>query len=208
MEVPIGPDSAAAVKTQLENATTSLSTPTASALNAATAYLLTVNDSRPKFILLATDGQPNCKGGNINNTDVPGATAAAKAAYDAGFPVYVVGIGPNLSVLTGLADAGGTNDYYPVSNPQQLVDAFASISKLVASCTFTLSKKPPDLNNVAVYLDKKLVQKDDVNGWSFGGGNQTILLNGDACSKVTSGQATTVELYFGCPGQPPPGTIP
>ena len=208
MEVAVGPNNASAVNSAVQSATVSLSTPTTLALNAATAYLKTLTDNRPKFILLATDGQPNCAGGNIQNTDVPGASAAAKAAYDAGFPVYVVGIGPNLSILTQMASSGGTTDYYPVSSPQQLVDAFAAISQIVASCTFTLSSTPPDINNVAVYLDKNLVQKDPANGWSFGGGNQTIVLNGTTCDSVKSGTATSVELLFGCPGVPPPGTIP
>lgn len=208
MEVPIGPNNAEAVKTQVESVSKALSTPTAAALAAATNYLKTVTDNRPKFILLATDGEPNCRGGQIMNTDVDGAANAAKTAYDAGFPVYVVGIGPNLGNLTRIASSGGTSDYYPVASPQQLVDAFAAISKLVASCTFTLTSTPPDPNNVAVYLDKQLVAKDADNGWSFAGGNKTIVLNGSSCESVTSGKATLVELLFGCPGDIPPATIP
>jgi len=208
MEVPIGPDTADAVKSQIENATLALSTPTSAALKAASDYLKTVDDNRPKFILLATDGEPNCARGQIMNSDVPGASQAAKSSYDAGYPVFVVGIGPNLGNLTQIASSGGTNDYYPVSSPDDLVKAFADISKLIASCTFTLDEVPPDINNVGVYLDKNLVQKDSVNGWSFGGGNRTIQLNGEACEMVTSGQATEVQLLFGCPGVPPPANIP
>jgi hypothetical protein len=208
MEVPIAADSAAAVKSQIEAGTLSQSTPTAAALKAATAYLETLTDGRPRFILLATDGEPNCANGSTSGSDVNGAATAAKAAYDAGFPVYVVGIGPSLSNLKQLAQSGGTTDYYPVTSSQQLVDAFASISKLVASCTFSLTSVPPDLKNVAVYLDKNLVQQDASNGWSFGGGNLSILLNGDTCDKVTSGKATSVQVLFGCPGVDPPLFIP
>jgi hypothetical protein len=208
MEVEIGPNNADTIKGQVDNATVSLSTPTTAALKAATTYLKSLTDNRPRFILLATDGEPNCANGQINRTDVPGAANAAKAAYDAGFPVFVVGIGPNLGNLSQLASAGGTKDYYPVSSPQDLVNAFADISKVVASCTFTLSSTPPDINNIGVYLDKNLVEKDPTNGWSLGGGNKTVILNGDSCDKVTSGKATEVQLLFGCPGQPPPLTIP
>jgi hypothetical protein len=210
MEVPIGSNTADAVKTQIQNATTSLSTPTSAALKAATAYLKTLTDANPKFILLATDGEPNCGGNpaNINTTDVPGASSAAAAAYADGFPVYVIGIGPNLSNLTQLAKSGGTGDYYPVSSPKQLADAFAAISQQVASCTFTLSTTPPDPNNIAVYLDKNLVKQDSADGWSFGGGSQSIVLNGATCAKVTSGTASSVEVLFGCPGVAPPQFIP
>jgi hypothetical protein len=208
IEVPIAANNADAVSSQVQSATVSLSTPTASAIDKSVAYLKTLTDNRPRFILLATDGQPNCRGGNIMTTDLQGATTSATNSYRAGFPVYVVGIGPNLSNLSQIAQAGGTNDYYQVSSSQDLVDAFATISKLVASCTFTLTSTPPDINNVAVYLDKNLVDKDATNGWSFGGGNRSILLNGTTCDKVTSGQATNVEILFGCPGVPPPPTIP
>ncbi len=207
-EVPIQQGNAAAVQSQVQSADFSLSTPTAAAIKAAADYLKGVSDDHPKFILLATDGEPNCGGkpASINTTDVPGAASAAAAAYAAGFPVYVVGIGPNLANLTQLAQSGGTKDYYPVSSPQQLTDAFASISKLVASCTFTLSATPQDANNVAVYLDKNLVPKDDANGWSFGANSKSIELHGTTCAKVTSGDATTVQVLFGCAS--PPQFIP
>jgi len=213
MEVEIGSNNASTISSQVQSATLSLSTPTAMALNAATAYLTTLTDTRPKFILLATDGEPNC-GGNppsIGNDDITryhGATDAAKAAYAAGFPVYVIGIGPNPGNLTTLAQAGGTKDYFPASSPDQLVQAFADIKTLVASCTFTLTTTPPDINNIWVYLDKNLVQQDPSNGWSFGGGQKSVVLNGSSCDKVTSGQASTVEILYGCPGEPPPPTIP
>jgi hypothetical protein len=208
IEVPVAPNNADAVNSQIQSATVSLSTPTASALKISADYLATLTDNRPRFILLATDGEPNCKGGQIMSEDMQGAIGAAQDAYDAGYPVFVVGIGPNLGNLSQIAAAGGTNDYYQVSSPQDLVDAFAAIEKLVASCTFTLTTTPPDINNIGVYLDKNLVQQDPDNGWSFGGGQKSIVLNGDACTKVTSGQATTVEILFGCPGELPPPTIP
>jgi hypothetical protein len=211
VEVPIGPDSASSVSTMVQNVTLGLGTPTTAALMAATAYLKTVNDTGPKAILLATDGEPNCGGtpASMNIFDLAGAASAAAAANAAGFPVYVVGIGPNLDNLTQLAQAGGTGDYYSVSSSPQLVDAFTSISNLVASCTFILTSMPPDPNNIGIYLDKSLVPKDDANGWSFGASTQSIVLNGSRCDQVTSGAASTVSVLFGCPGGPPfPLVIP
>ena len=58
--------------------------------------------------------------------------------------------------------------------------------------------KEADLTNVGVYLDKNLVKQDADNGWSFGANSQTIVLNGDTCEKVKSGQATNVQVVFGC----------
>lgn len=60
------------------------------------------------------------------------------------------------------------------------------------SSVFLLSNPPPDANNIGIYLDKNLIPKDDVNGWSFGANVQTIVLNGGVCDKATSGTASTV----------------
>jgi hypothetical protein len=218
MEVPVKAGNGSAVQALVQSATLSLSTPTSAALKAATTYLKSLTDTNPKFILLATDGQPNCgvagggvggRGGsgtpNLNTVDEVGAASAAAAAYAAGFPVYVIGIGPAkaLGNLDQIAKSGGTTQYYPVTSKQQLADAFASISKIVASCTFTLTKTPPDQNSVAVYLDKNLVPKDAGNGWSFGANGASIEFHGTTCEKVTSGEANTVEVLYGCPSPPP-----
>ncbi|MBN2573723.1 MAG: VWA domain-containing protein [Deltaproteobacteria bacterium] len=210
VEVPIGADSASAIQSTIQGTTPSSYTPTAAAIKAATAYLKTVDDTSNKVILLATDGLPNCASSrNPGDSDREGTLSAIEAAKDAGYPVYVIGIGPSVGNLNDFADAGGTGQYYPATSPQDLANALTSISTLVVTCTFTLVPLPgADLTNLAVYLDKKLVVQDPVNGWSFGSNAQTIVLNGTSCDMITSGQATTVEVLFGCPGVAPPQTIP
>ena len=211
MEVTIKSDPAQSlqsqtdIQTQVNTIQLSLGTPTAAALLAATAYLKTLPDSNKKFILLATDGQPNC-GGNpasINSVDVPGATSAATAANTAGFPVYVVGIGPSLDNLTQIAKAGGTTDYYPVSSPDQLAAALSTISKLVGSCSFTLNDTPPDPNNIAVYVNKGKVDQGAIDGWTYDATSQAILLTGTYCDDIKAGKDTAVQILFGCPGSLP-----
>jgi hypothetical protein len=205
VEVPVDdPSSAAKVQTAVDSATWALSTPTAAALDVATTYLSSLTDTNKKFILLATDGEPNCGGSpaSISTTDVTGASDAAKRANDAGFPVYVVGIGPNLGNLTKIAASGGTTDYYPVSSPEQLVEALSSITKFVGSCTYTAPKEPEDPANVAVYVNKKLIEKNDSEGWKYGATNQEIVLTGSYCDDITAGKETSVQILFGCPGAP------
>jgi hypothetical protein len=203
IEVKITATSATTVASQVSSATSSLGTPTTVALKAATDYLKTLNDGNKKFILLATDGQPNCGGTpvNINTTDVQGAADACAAAAAAGFPVYVVGIGPDLGVLTQLAKSGGTTDYYPVSSPQDLADALSKISSFVGSCSVKSDQPPPDPDNVAVYVNGKKVEKDPNNGWTFGADPQEIVLTGDQCKLMSSGDPVDVQILFGCPGQ-------
>ena len=211
MEVPIASDTSATIQTQIDSAKPSLGTPTAAALSAATAYLKTVTDTNNKVILVATDGQPNCGGtpANINTVDMTGAFVAATAANAAGFPVYVVGIGPNLDNLTELAAAGGTKDYYPVSSPQQLADALTAIGNKVGSCSFKAYDMPPDPNNFAVYVNKQKVDQGAADGWTYDASSQSIVLTGSNCDDVNAGKDTTVQILFGCPGGPPfPSSLP
>ncbi|MBN2573314.1 MAG: VWA domain-containing protein [Deltaproteobacteria bacterium] len=207
VEVPVDdPDSITKIQQAVEDATLALSTPTAQAIEVATSYLQSLDDTNQKFILLATDGEPNCGGSpaNIMTVDVDGAAAEAAAAKDAGFPVYVVGIGPNLENLTKIAYEGGTTDYYPVSSPEQLVDALSSISKVVGSCVYTSEEAPQDPENVAVYVNKVLVEKSEENGWTYGDSTKEIRLTGSYCDMIMSGeQDVSVQILFGCPGMPP-----
>jgi hypothetical protein len=205
MEVQITATSGTDVESRINNNTTfDLGTPTAAALTAATAYLRGLDDGNDKFILLATDGEPNCGGDPpvLNTDDVSGASSAAADAYAAGFQVFVIGIGPNLDNLTQLADAGGTTDFYPVNSPDDLAAALSSISKLVGSCSFTSDETPPDDNNIAVYVNGKRVAQDPNNGWTFGANSQEIILTGDYCAQMSSGDQADVQILFGCPGQP------
>jgi hypothetical protein len=200
-EVPIASNSAAAIEAQISGTSPANNTPTAAAVTAATAYLKTVTDQNGKFILLATDGQPNCKaGGGSTTDDLQGTLTAIAAAKAAGFGVYVIGIGPSVGNLDNMAQAGGTG--------QDLTNALMSISKQVATCSFTSTQSPPDPNNIAVYLDKNLVPKDASNGWTFGSSQQTINLTGSYCSQITSGGSHQVEVLFGCAGTSPPSIIP
>jgi hypothetical protein len=170
-QVPIGADTAAAIQQVRASVTPASSTPTASAIKIATTYLKSVSDSNKKAILLATDGEPNCNGGRGSVDDLPNTLTAIAAAATAGFPVYVVGIGPSVTSMDSMAKSGGTSTYYPATSPQQLADALAQISKVVASCTFSSPNPPPDPSLVYVYADKQLVQKDASNGWDFGANN-------------------------------------
>ena len=212
-QVAISADSSAAIKSVLATVTNEQTTPTALALTVATDYLKTVNDGNSKAILLATDGEPNCANGAGSGTsDLAGATAAAKASYDAGFPVYVIGIGPSVSNLDALAQAGGTGNYYPATSPAELTTALGSIAKVVsATCTFKANTTPPDKDLVYVYVDKQLVTKSTSNGWVFDTSDptySTITLTGSTCANMMSGVTSQVQIVFGCPNTVPASVIP
>ncbi len=208
VEVGVAANSLATIQSRISGTSPGGNTPTAQAVDAATTYLKGVTDPNNKVILLATDGEPNCAQSGSSTPNVPATVDAITAAKTAGFPVYVIGIGPSVGNLDNFAQAGGTQKYYPATSPADLASALVAISTAVTTCTFTSPTAPPDPNNVAVYLDKKLVTKDPANGWSFGANDRTIILNGSSCDAVTSGTATSVVILFGCPGIDPPKVIP
>jgi hypothetical protein len=214
-QVGVSSSSASAIRSQLAGYTTALSTPTAAAVNAATAYLKTVGDGNRKAILLATDGLPNCASGQSWATeDMIGATAAVTAAKNAGFPVYVIGIGPSTSIsnLNVLAEAGATGSYYPATSTTALDAALSSIAKVVSStCTFKANTTPPDTTLVVVYVDKNLVAQSDSEGWMFDPADttySTIILTGSYCQNILAGLTSQVQIVFGCPEASSPDTLP
>jgi hypothetical protein len=203
-EVPIGASSGAAVQTLLDGTTPGNNTPTAAAIGAATAYLSTVSDGYSKAILLATDGEPNCGSGQPTTSDLPGTMDAIVAASNAGFPVYVIGIGPSVGNLDNMAAAGGTTSYYPATSPQQLSDAFGAVASRATTCAFVLAQALPDGSNAHVYVDKQLAPLDASNGWVWGGTTARIMLTGSYCDKLMAGQTPDVQILVGCPGTVPP----
>ena len=208
VEAPIAADSSAAIQSIIQDVAPAGNTPTRKAIHAATAYLNRVTDQTSKFILLATDGEPNCANDDATSSDAGGTINAIAEAKAAGFPVYVIGIGPSVGNLNEFAAAGGTGQYYPATSPDELTAAFAAISTRVATCILNLSVTPPDANNVAVYFNKSLVAKDDVNGWSFANNQQVVQFNGNACEELKLSTAMTVTVLFGCPGMPLPPMLP
>jgi hypothetical protein len=209
MEVPISPSSTSIIQSQIASVVPGNNTPTRAAITAATTYLKTVMDGNSKVILLATDGEPNCAaGGSSSSSDIPGTITAIGAARSAGFPVYVIGIGPSVGNLDNFAQAGGTSRYFPATSPETLTDALRAVSTATTTCAFTLPTPPPDPDNVGIYLDKKLVPRDSSDGWSFGPTAQTVVLAGLYCDQVTSGAASQVQALFTCPGATLPPVLP
>jgi hypothetical protein len=60
VDVPVASMNAAAISSAIGGKMPNGSTPTADAIHMAASYLSAVTDSNPKYILLATDGEPNC----------------------------------------------------------------------------------------------------------------------------------------------------
>ncbi len=229
VQVEVGSGNADTILGEISKAGTETSTPTRLAMNAGVKYLQTLQGSESKVILLATDGQPNCGGdieggggGGVGGDDVEPTKEAIKAAADAGYKVYILGIGPetNSTVLNDFAAAGGTaikdvggagKDYFAALSADELTKHFESIVSSVASCTFKLSPpKSADLSNVVVEFDgdrNKRATRDTErkNGWDFTTDDHTeIQIYGEWCDGLMNGTYKTAKVLIGCKDQPIP----
>jgi hypothetical protein len=188
-------------------------TPTTDAMKAATAYLAARTTPNPKYILLATDGEPTCLNGNANVSalDTPAALQSISDAAAAGFHTFVVGIaaqrqeGRALATLNDMAEAGkqpraGDTKFYSVSSQDELSTALRAIAGQVGSCAFNLSKAPPSPDDVAVDVDGKRVIRSATDGWQYGPNGTSIILNGPLCDKARAGELKDVRITLGCPG--------
>jgi hypothetical protein len=215
-DVPIAGNNAGAINASIGGTTPGNSTPTRIAVQTGAAYMGTVNDANPKFLLLATDGLPNCMPGCSGQTgcqasDMTGAIQAVTDAATAGFPTFVVGIATTSdatsdATLTGMANAGGkpragTPTYYPVMNQADLVAALNAIVVIAGTCVFTIPPPPnsdTDQMHIGVQVNGSEISRDTShnNGWDYTGTNQ-VTVYGSSCNAIMAGTAT-VAIVFKC----------
>ncbi len=185
-------------------------TPTDTTLTAALAYYQgnPVN-ADGRYVLLATDGEPNC--GNGQDSSIPTITesiAAVAALRNAGIPTYVLGFGDAINndptTLQAMAAAGGTGQFYAANSPAQLNAALDAIAGEigVASCTFILQQTPADVDKLGVFIDNNAVPRDVSHGtgWDYDPVTNSITFYGSSCDILETGMADEVRVEFGCGG--------
>ena len=216
--VPLAASNAKAV-TDAISATTPQGngTPTGDAIDAAVAYLKTRNDPNPKFILLATDGEPSCANDKKDTSAArTGAVKSITNAASAGFDTFVVGVATTkdsaTKALNDMATAGkmartdsDSTKFYLASTQDELVKALELITGQVASCTFELTSAPPDPGNVAVHINGMRAPRDlsHMDGWDYTGADEReVLVYGSWCDQIKGAAAgNTVSFILGCPGE-------
>jgi hypothetical protein len=216
----VGPNNANAIATAIGRTNPGGNTPTRDAVASGGTYVAGLTDPNPKYLLLATDGLPNCPAGcSLTNpsmmctmTDNPAedtaATAAVAGVAAMGIPVFVVGIGSTGAdaTLTAFANAGGVPQtggataFYQVNDTAQLVAALSKILGQVATCQFAIGTPPNSMTSrdfIDVFADGvKLTQGTD---WDYTDANHTsITLTGTTCANVTSGAIQKVTVTFRC----------
>ncbi len=185
-------------------------TPTHTTLQGALQYYNGIDvNPQGRYVLLATDGQPNCR--DMNDPNVPTVTetiAAINALRSANIPTYVLGFGDAVNndptTLQSMAEAGGTGNYYACNSPAELQAALDAIagSLEVPPCTFDLAVVPEDPDKIAVFFDGEPVPRDPghQNGWDYDAVSNQITIYGAACDELQSGSVTEVTVDYGCGG--------
>jgi hypothetical protein len=189
------------------------STPTAAGVLSAGEYLTTLSqtDTNPKFILLATDGQPNCAAGVSNTTDDMGAIDSVTTVKTMGFSTFVIGIatagGAGDATLSSMAMnggyplMGGATQYYSIMNSADLIAALGAIQTVtMGMCTYPLGTPgdQADMNKVSVTVDGVPSPKDDANGWHYDPGMKSITFTGTTCDQLMAGTLKNVQVLYGC----------
>ncbi len=109
-------------------------TPTGAAIRGACRYVSTFRDEHPgrsPAILLITDGEPKAPLSQDQCAPtLDDAVAAAEECYEEeGIRIYVLGVGPSLTNLRVIAEAGGTEEAFLADrdNAEQVLEAFRAV---------------------------------------------------------------------------------
>lgn len=203
--VPIGDGNGGKVLAAIAATSPAGETPTAATLDVVIRNGMLSDPTRDNFVVLATDGLPNC-----NDTNV---AARISTLYHRTPQVktYVIGVGDETAAnpatldawaVAGHTDLPGPTKYYQASSPQDLQSAFTAIAGGVVSCTLLMEKAPPDPTQLYVWIDKTMVPADATNGWTYDSKGPSVTLHGAACNQIKASPAAKVQLIYGCPEAP------
>jgi hypothetical protein len=176
-------------------------TPTRAAIDGAAGYFRANATTRRRFVLLATDGEPNC-GSPLN--EVLSSITTLRAT---GVDTFVLGVpGPRES-LNQMARAGGraragSTAFYEAETTRQLVDAMNAIVGATNSCEYPVPSGIPAITDVSLFrvlIGGAAVPADAANGWSFTDGSRSrIRFNGNACVTLRTGTTFGAVVAYNC----------
>jgi hypothetical protein len=175
-------------------------------------YLKSIGDDHPKYLLLATDGEPSCP--KPSDTARAHAVETISTAAAAGIHTFVLGVATTkksaTSVLNDMAIAGmepRTDDpnplasrFYLANTRDQLVTALQTITGQISGCTFSWDAPPPVPANIAVKVGGVKAPRDAKDGWEYtGADHKSVEVRGSWCEKIRTAASNRVEIVFGCP---------
>ncbi|MFV8751749.1 vWA domain-containing protein [Nannocystaceae bacterium ST9] len=204
-EVPPDVDNLAPIQTLLDANGPSGETPTGESLDVVAGDLAAAPFTGQKFIVLATDGEPDTCAVPNPQEGQPEAVAAATNAFDLGIQTFIISVGDEVSEghLQDMANAGrgvqmGEPDvpFYLALDPAALQAAFEDILAGVRSCKLSLEDPLSDEQaaNCSVIVNGDEVPYAGADGWVLDNGD--VELQGAACDAL---QAQTSSVSMECP---------
>jgi hypothetical protein len=219
LNVPVASNSAGMIANALNNMRPGGATPTAVTLAAARDEIQKLDvdpdaKPRPKYVLLVTDGAPNCTDGmppaggmqtavgSLEPAQVDASINEIKTMAKAGVKTYVLGYDTQneatlKTALDRMAQAGGTGDkaHRAVESQQTLVDQLRKITDLAITCDFTLDGAVRDASYVLVKLDGKQLNLGDDDGWTLSKDHTSVTVQGPSCDTLKQdGHRLTVSV--------------
>ncbi len=207
IEVPIALNNRDAIDAVYEPEGPENDTPTGDAIVAVLPTVVSFPEEGPKYIVLATDGEPDtCEDGDADGR--PESLMAAENAFAGGVGLFVISVGGDIGDdhLQDVANAGAG---LPVGGPDEapfwkaldaegLAAAFDTIIDGVRSCVLTVDGEidPEKACDGEVRVDGVVIPCDDPDGWILNNPTE-IELQGAACEAIQSGDHS-VEATFPC----------
>jgi hypothetical protein len=206
-EVAPALDNAAPIEMTMSMAAPVGETPTGESLDVVWQQLDALDVPGRKYIVLATDGEPDTCAVPNPQEGQPESLAAAQAAFAAGIETFIISVGADVSQahLQEMANAGqgvqpGDPDvpFYLALDQAALVDAFGDILAGVRSCQLDLDTPltPEDAATCSVEVNGNVVPLGDPNGWQLNDPNEVELL-GTACDALQTG-TSSVQMECAC----------
>jgi hypothetical protein len=181
---------------------------------------------RKPVMVLATDGIPDdtCSAADIDPPNsLENAVALARSAYTGlpSIPVFVIGVGAELSALNGIAEAGGTGAAAVLSTggnvTQKFLEALDGIRTSAISCEYEIPEPGMgkiDFDAVNVTFEEPAAPLDTFfyvddaaacsissdESWYYDDPAQPrhVVLCPKACERVSAARNAKVSIAFGC----------
>jgi len=189
-------------------------TPTGESIDRAALALGAIAGAGPKYILLATDGEPDTCQQPKPSRGMPQALEAAQRAFAQGLRVYTLGVSDGLGPerVQQMANAGAGKDpnlvygadpgaeppLFANSDPGLLAQQLQGAIGDVRTCTIDLGTEVTTESALEgrLVLDGQVLASDARHGWTFVD-ERTLLIHGAACDKIL-GDGERLQVRFPC----------
>jgi hypothetical protein len=167
---------------------------------------------RDSFLVLISDGKQSADcGGNAGDTKTE--QYIGDLFNTKGVPTFVIGFDVDIdatqmnefAVAGGVPNSGMTK-YYNAADQMSLDAALKAIALKTLSCTYTLEKTPPNVDEIYVFFDNtKEIARDvtHMNGWDYDATTNQVTFYGPSCDDLKNGVVTDIDIVLGCKAPTP-----